>query len=870
MSLFLYICLLFISAIIAGFLVIYSLSKKPAAGSVDMAILMFLVMIWCSASIFEAVSQTVEGKFLWSIFSYIGSQPFTGVVLLFALRYTGRDKKLTPFRIGMLFIFPIIIIVLAITNPWHRLLWPNITLRAVPGGVAGVFEHGMFFWLSVIYNYTIAIWAIFLLCRYFLFSRDVSVPKRSKELLIASLCPIAANLVYAFAPDLLGGFDPTPLSFTAMNFLLAMASFRFRFLDLVPVAWERVINTFDDGVLALDHSHRIVGWNPRLEKWLGLAPENRGWEYEKAFLDWPQLIQLIENTETGSKALALITRDQEERIMEVRVTPFSNYRGQINGKIVIFQDVTEQKTIQRELENARNQAEAANRAKSDFLAAMSHELRNPLQGISGIVFLLSKTPLDFEQKQQMERLESAMRTLSGIINNILDFSKIESGKLSLDAVDFNLRLITQDVFYLFDSLATEKGLRMELKIEDSLPVDCNGDPLRVKQILINLVSNAVKFTPSGGHIAITARGASHEEEGKRTAFFEVADTGMGIPEEKGKHLFDPFYQGDAAVARQFGGTGLGLTIAKDLVEKMGGQITFESRLGFGTIFAFKLRLTPALSPATIEPKEGEPNSRLFCKNVLYVEDNAVNRMILTEILTSFGMGVSAVSSGKAAFEEAKKNVYDLMITDIFLPDMEGYELTLLLRGVLPKLWPIIALTGNGSQEARDKALKAGMDSFLVKPVSPNVLREEISRLLGDAGSPVSGKSASEIAPAMALSEPLPGIDKQSALELVGGDLDIYREALKLFVLSIRNLDKSFGDSLRRGCFSDAGKTLHRTKGAAMAIGANAFARSCAELEKTLEEQMPESLEPTLDLWLRQLNQLLGSKEIEAFIREGSQ
>lgn len=134
MSLFLYICLLFISAIIAGFLVIYSLSKKPAAGSVDMAILMFLVMIWCSASIFEAVSQTVEGKFLWSIFSYIGSQPFTGVVLLFALRYTGRDKKLTPFRIGMLFIFPIIIIVLAITNPWHRLLWPNITLRAVPGG----------------------------------------------------------------------------------------------------------------------------------------------------------------------------------------------------------------------------------------------------------------------------------------------------------------------------------------------------------------------------------------------------------------------------------------------------------------------------------------------------------------------------------------------------------------------------------------------------------------------------------------------------------------------------------------------------------------------------------------------------------------
>ena len=871
MDLFVYIFLMFVSAIIAGVLAIYSLSRRPAAGAVEMAVLMLLVIIWCSTSIFEAISQTVEGKVLWSIFSYIGSQPFTSVVLLFSLRYTGGDRKWTPLRIGALFVFPAIILVLAVTNPLHRLLWPNITLRAVPGGVAGVFEHGIFFWFSVIYNYSMALAAIFLLSRHFFFSKDTGIPTASKVLLLASFCPLVANIVYAFVPSLIGGFDPTPLSFTAMTFLLVLASFKFRFLDLIPIAWERVIYTFEDGVLALDRHQRVVGWNPALEEWLGLSLENRGEVCEKALRNWPRLTELLANAVNVTKTIELTTRDGKERVLELRITPFSDFRGRLNGKIVIFQDVTAQKLVLRQLESARNQAEAANRAKSAFLSAMSHELRNPLQGISGIVFLLAKSRLDSNQKQQLEHLESAMRTLSGIINNILDFSKIESDKLLLESVDFNLRLVIQDVFYLFDSLAIEKGLTMELKIDDSLPTECRGDPMRIKQIFINLVSNAVKFTPSGGHIILTARGSPKEnaQDGKQTMLFEVSDTGMGISEEKGKHLFEAFYQGDAAVARQFGGTGLGLSIAKDLVEKMGGRISFESRLGFGTTFSFTLRLPPASSPLAVESKALETGYSSFVgKTVLYVEDNAVNRMILTEILTSFGLSVSAVPNGKAAFEAARKNTFDLMITDIFLPDMEGYELIRLLRGIRTPLWPTIALTGNSSWEARDKALKAGMDVFLTKPVPPNRLRAEISRLLGIDPSPASIATLSETDMAESFPGSLPGIDKQTAMEMVDGDLEVYREALKLFIRSIRNLEETFRDALSRGCFSEAGRTLHLTKGAAMAVGANTFARSCDDLEKSMKERMPETLEPILGQWLRQLNELLKSKEIENLIREG--
>ena len=838
---------------------------------------MLLVMIWCSASIFETVSQTVETKFLWTIFSYFGSQPFTGVVLLFALRYTGRGNKLTRNKVVALFAFPTLIIILAITNPWHRLIWPNIYLKEVPGGIVGVFEHGLFFWLLIAYSYVIAGWAIMILSAHFFFSRNPEVTRQSKVLFFAALCPLSASILYAFAPDSIGGYDPTPLSFTLMNAFLILSSFRLRFLDLVPVAWENVIDTLDDGILAIDQQQRIVGWNPVLEKWFGLQPDQRGMAYDKALSEWPQLIRVIARTENESAEIELVPQDKTDRTIEVRLIPFCDHRGKNMGKIVTFQDITDKKTAQKKLVDALDQAESANKAKSAFLSAVSHEIRNPLQGMSGVVFLLAKTHLSFDQKGYMERIQSALGTLSEILNNILDLSKIEAGKISLESVDFNLRMIAQDVYYLFDSLAEEKGLTIDLNIEGSLPAACRGDPLRVKQILINLVSNAVKFTPSGGRITVRAWGEpkTSEENEKRsgwkgqTVFFQVKDTGMGLSDEKLKHLFNAFYQGDPAVARRYGGTGLGLSIAKALTELMGGQISVESRLGVGTAFTFSLRLDPASALLQTEEKTSEPVSLVKGKRVLYIEDNAVNRMVLTEILTSFGLSVTAVSDGKTALEESKKNVFDLMITDIFLPDMEGYELARMLRGIAAKMWPVIALTGSGTREAQEKAQKAGIDTFLIKPVSPNRLLDEINRLLGGETAQHASNLSSPKREPDALFQKLPAIDHQSALELVGNDLEIYREALNLFVVSIRNLEKSFRDSLGHGRFEEARGDIHRAKGAAWVIGAKDFAETCAALETTFEEQMPKSLEPLLIPWINELKRLLDSREIRDFIQEGS-
>jgi two-component system, sensor histidine kinase and response regulator len=416
------------------------------------------------------------------------------------------------------------------------------------------------------------------------------------------------------------------------------------------------------------------------------------------------------------------------------IVPFMGADGKPEQFIAIRTDITARKYLEESLVSARDSAEAANRAKSEFLATMSHEIRTPMNGIIGMTELALDTPLNAQQHEYLEVVRSSADALLAIIDDILDFSKIEAGKLNIEQVVFDLPHLVEGLLKPFRMQAAAKNIALTYAMAPAVPSHLRGDPVRLRQILVNLIGNALKFTPAGG-VSIEIGTAGRTEDAMDLCIC-VRDTGIGIPAEKLGHIFDAFSQADGSTARRYGGTGLGLAICRRLVALMGGVLNVESVHGSGSAFRFSVRVGIAVHSAdSAFMAPTQPRGTRY--RLLLAEDHPVNQKIIMAVLGKSNHSVVLAENGRIAIELAKLERFDAILMDMQMPEVSGLEATAAIRahevatGAIRT--PIIALTANAMQSDRDRCLAVGMDDHIAKPMRTDELHEKLARWIEAPG-----------------------------------------------------------------------------------------------------------------------------------------
>ncbi|MBF0631174.1 MAG: response regulator [Magnetococcales bacterium] len=577
-----------------------------------------------------------------------------------------------------------------------------------------------------------------------------------------------------------------------------------------------------DGILVTGKNGMITHTNSAFARQWGLSSGNFHFETIDALIDHmtPQ-VERVDLLLSKSKMFDHVSDNSSDtlflkdgRIIERQSLPLIQ-EGTISGRVWTFSDVTRQKRYEERLYQAKEEAERANKAKSIFLATMSHEIRTPLNGVLGMAELLEEVPMDETGRGYVRVIRSSGQTLLTVINDILDYSRIEAGKLELESIDFGLKGLLEEVFALARGFVRDRPVSLNLELDPGLPEMVHGDPSRIRQILFNLMSNAVKFTPQG--VISLSAGVAGEERDRSLVRFHVQDSGIGINQEQISRLFGMFEQADHSTARKYGGTGLGLAITHRLVRMMDGNIEVESQPGKGSLFRVTLPLKRGQALPSTREEPHRCDERLIVspdRHILVAEDDPVNRAVIQGMMKRFGVHPDFACNGHQAVELFQTKHYDLVFMDCQMPEMDGFSACRKLRQGEKKgtRTPIVALTAFSMSGDREKCLEAGMDDYLTKPIEIKGLQSALLRWLGEGGVKVS-ESVEETP------DQVPDLDRHMFLAM-GEDLEEdFEQTVKCFLNLLSQRVQAIQQAFTDANWDRLTEVAHTLKGSSLQLGA---------------------------------------------------
>ena len=648
---------------------------------------------------------------------YIGKCFANFMALAFVLAYYriqwNRKLMLTLFGVNLAMFMVIM------TCDYHQLYYTSYEIAAIDSGnililgKAPLYYFYMFFCLAEMIMYLYV-------CINPVYQQIRKGTRAIQALLImAGIMPFLLLLLYL--SGITGGFDTTPLGILFSVVFLFAAVNKYGLFDTVQSAKEAVIESMDEGIIVSDNNMKFLYANPAACK---LFPDMKLGEDQISEAE----IQAI--YEQSGTVIDLKDKSYEIRNSEVRD------EVRVRGYMLSVIDVTDMMAQAKLMKELKEKAENASHVKSAFLANMSHEIRTPMNAILGMTEIALRGKLEDQQRDAIEQIKTASMTLITIINDILDFSKMESGKMEIVEVDYDVMTLMQDMYHIVSGKIEEKNLRLDITIDPTIPRSLHGDEIRMKQVLINLVNNAVKFTEQGSiHLTVGYERRDDDILLKGS----VRDTGIGIRPEDLERIFNSFEQSDTFRNRKKEGSGLGLAISRQLLHLMGGDIHVESVYGQGSNFHFEVpQLIVDESPCgAFELSERLPRTgqtaeyqdfRAPGAKVLIVDDNLVNRKVAEGLMRPFAMQIDTAKSGKEAIEMVRQKEYHLIFMDHMMPDMDGVETTHAIRdleGEYYKNVPIIALTANAISGVKEMFLQEGMNDFIAKPINVKELSEKI-------------------------------------------------------------------------------------------------------------------------------------------------